>query len=197
MLRPCSPRLGRLLQRRVSSAISIPGVRRNLDEIAKRELFETETRARIGAIWETYHADKPGVAGTQLKVDSAEALIRRAVESPTFVFPIRREGGHFMLLSQYSQPDRMFVLTFLAEYQRSPASAQPWASVHIFDDLLTSKGIALLRVEVSTERLTKAEASHLLLLYERYYCTSNYDKVYIFNHSLKHFNLDKFLETCP
>eukprot|EP00966_Prymnesium_polylepis_P111650 2583057-Prymnesium_polylepis.1 len=61
----------------------------------------------------------------------------------------------------------MFVLTFLEEYQKNPQAAMPWASVLLFDELLTSKGVALVRAEVAEDRLTKAEAEHLLLLYQR------------------------------
>ena len=75
--------------------------------------------------------------------------------------------------------------------------AQPWASVHLFDELLTTKGVALLRAEVASERLTTKEAEHLLLLVRRYYGSANYDKVYMFNHSERHFDLGAYLAACP
>ena len=89
----------------------------------------------------------------------------------------------------------MFVLTFLEEYQRNPQAALPWASVLLFDELLTSKGVALIRTEVAEDKLTKAEAEHLLLLYQRYYANeeSGYDKVWMFNHAERHFDLGAFL----
>jgi hypothetical protein len=160
-------------------------------------MLESETSARIGAIWEAYHANTPGVSSSLLQAGDAERLLSRAAESPSFVLPIRRDGGHFMLFSQFSPRDNMFVLTFLDEYRRNPAAAQPWGSVHLYDEFLVSKAIALLRAEVATERLTKAESAHLLLLYERYYCTSNYDKVWMFNHSGRHFDIGDYLKSCP
>ena len=63
-----SPRLSVSAPRCLSSAISVPGVHRSLGEVAKVELFENETPARIGAIWESYHADKPDVAGSHKRL---------------------------------------------------------------------------------------------------------------------------------
>ena len=110
---------------------------------------------------------------------------------------LRRDGGHFMLVSQYAAADSMFVLAFLEDYQRSPEAAPPWASVHLFDELLASKGVGLLRAEVVPERLTTEEAAHLLLLIRRYYGTSGYDKVWTFNHHNQRFDLDAYIAACP
>ena len=90
-----------------------------------------------------------------------------------------------------------FVMTSLEEYQKNEATAQPWASVHLFDELVTSKGVGLLRAEVVPERLTTPEAAHLLLLIQRFYGTSSYDKVWTFNHAERHFDFDGYLASCP
>ncbi|KAL3905127.1 MAG: hypothetical protein SGPRY_011023 [Prymnesium sp.] len=173
--------------------------RAHLDELTKLDRLDSETPAAISAIWEAYHSDRPAVAAAVPPLEEFDRILARAAESPLFVFPIRREGGHFMLFSQYSPADRMFVLTYLEEYQRSPQAAQPWASVLLFDDLVATKGIPLLRSEVAEDKLTKKEAEHLILLYRRYYGNerSGYDKVWIFNHSERHFDLGAYLATCP
>ena len=61
--------------------------------------------------------------GSLLKVDDAELLIKRATESPHFVFPIRRDGGHFMLYSQFSTTDSMFVLSDTGGIQTHAATS--------------------------------------------------------------------------
>ena len=192
-------RISRPHVRCMAGALSVPGVRRTLGEVTKLDMLENESSVRIGAIWESYHADKPAVAGAPVAIADFDRMQTRGAESPNFVFPIRREGGHFMLFSQYSAADSMFVLTYLEEYQRNPAAAQPWASVSLFDELITSKGVALVRAEVAEERLTKAEAEHLLLLYQRYYGneSTGYDKVWMFNHADRHFDLGGYLASCP
>ena len=73
-----------------------------------------------------------------------ETILERGSESPTFVFPLRRESGHFMLFSQFSAANRMFVLTYLEDYRQNPTMAQPWGSVHLFDELLETVKVASL-----------------------------------------------------
>ena len=179
MLRRSSLLLGRRAGGRgLASAISIPGTPRVLQDVAKIELLQPEAPARITAIWESFHKEQPNVAGVAVGPEEAASIVERGGESPNFVFPLRRDGGHFMLFSQFAPAHRMFVLTFLEDYRRAPEMAQPWASVHLFDELLAVKGVGLLRAEIAPERLTTAEAEHLLLLVQRYYGTSHYDKVW-------------------
>ena len=183
--------------RRTAASLAMPGTPRTLGDVAKLSLLETEEPARISALWDAFHDDKECVAGASLAPDEHASIVDRGAESPMFVFPIRREGGHFMLLSQYATAHRMFALTSLAEYQQNPAMAQPWASLHLFDELLTTKGVGLLRAEVAPERLTTDEAAHLVLLLRRFYGTAQYDKVWMFNHAEKHFDLDAYVAACP
>jgi ATP synthase F1 complex assembly factor 1 len=184
-------------RRGLAAGLAIPGTPRLLADVAKLDLLQAEEPARVGAIWDAFHDDKPSVAGCTVGPEDTAAMVERAAESPNFVFPLRREGGHFILFSQYAPAHKMFVLTFLEDYRRSPETAQPWASVHIFDDLVTTKGVGLLRAEVVPERLTTAEAEHLLLLTQRYYTTSSYDKPWTFNHAERHFDIEGYLATCP
>ena len=163
--------------RRGVGSMSIPGTPRRLDEITKVDLLQAEEPSRVGAIWESYHAEMPSVAGASVDPEEHASMLARGAESPTFVFPVRGDGGHYMLLSQYTAANSMFALTFLEDYKRSPATAQPWASVQLFDELLDTKAVGLVRAEVMPERLASAEADRLLMLVRRYYGTSAYDKV--------------------
>lgn len=201
-LRPLSRCLARPLavtscSRSLSTGLVIPGTPRTLQDVAKVEMLAAEEPARVGAIWDAFHDDKTSCAGTTVGPEEATHLVERGTESPNFVFPVRREGGHFMLFSQYATAHHMFVMTFLEDYRRAPETAQPWASVHLFDDFTSTKGVGLLRCEVVPERLTAAEASHLMLLVQRYYATSHYDKVWSFNHAERHFDVEAYLASCP
>ena len=180
-----------------SGGFSIPGTPRSLDDVANIEMLQAEEPLRVGAIWEAFHLEQPAMAGTALEPAEFSKVAERGAESPMFVFPVRREGGHFMLLSQYSTAHNMFVMTFLKDYQDNPSMAQPWASVHLFDDLVSTKGVGLMRVEVVPERLSDAEAEHLMLLVRRFYGTTHYDKAWTFNHFEKRFDLDGYLASCP
>ena len=154
---------GAFLSRR-SSSISLPGVPRRLGEVAKVELFEAEEPSRIGAIWESFHEDRPELAGCSVPADEHVKITERARESPLFIFPVRREQGHFLLLSQFNAQSDMFVMTFLEDYKRNPAAAQPWLSVTLFGELLTSKAVGLLRADIAPERLSKPEGEHMMAL---------------------------------
>ena len=146
-----------LARRTYATGIVIPGTPRTLKDVAKLDMLEQEDPARIGAIWEAFHKDQESVAGSTVGPEEATAIAERGSESPNFLFPLRRGGGHFMMFSQYAPAHQMFVLTFLEEYRKAPEMAQPWASVHLFDELLTSKGVGLMRAEVAPERLTRLE----------------------------------------
>ncbi|KAL1524895.1 hypothetical protein AB1Y20_019774 [Prymnesium parvum] len=197
--RPSSSRASHAQRRCMSGFLAVPGVRRSLDEVAKLDMLNEEDPSRIGAIWESFHESRDAVAGASLELGDFDRMRTRGAESPMFVFPIRRNEGHFMLFSQFSPADQMFVLTYLEEYQRNPLTAQPWASIILFDELVATKGVPLMRAEVAQDRLTKKEAEHLLLLYQRYYAkeSTGYDKVWMFNHANRHFDLGSYLASCP
>ena len=114
-------------RRGLGSGIVLPGSPRALQDVAKLEMLESEEPARIGAIWDAFHAEQEHVAGSTLSPEVADSIVERGGESPNFVFPLRRGGGHFMLFSQFAPAHRMFVFTFLEDYRRAPEMAQPWA----------------------------------------------------------------------
>ena len=151
----------------------------------------------MSVIWEGFHEGRPELSGSSVSAEEHVRIIERAKESPLFIFPVRRDKGHFILFSQFDKQHSMFVMTFLEEYKSNPAAAQPWLSVTLFDELLTSKALGLLRVEAAPERLVKAEAAHVMSLVRRYYGTDNYDRVWTFNHAERHFDIEAYLSSCP
>jgi ATP synthase F1 complex assembly factor 1 len=190
LLRPL-PCLGR---RALATGI-IPGVPRKLDDVVKLELFEKMEPDGILGIWTKHHADKPELAAAAAAADELDRILERGTESPSFVWPVRRQGGHLLLYSQFAPAHSMFAFTFLEDYRRSPELAPPWMSVLLYDELVPTKGIALLRAESDGDRLTKAETEGLLSLVRRFYGTEDYDKVWAFNHSQRRFDLKAYLSS--
>ena len=180
-----------------SLKITMPGTPRTLDAIVKLDMFAAEEPSRIGKIWETHHNDQPDAAGACCDAAEHDLLVERGRESPLFIFPLRRDGGHLMLLSQFDPKHAMWVMCYLEDYKRNPELAPPWLSAQLFPDLLATKGVALLRVEAVPEHIRPGEAAHAALLLRRYYGTDQYDRVWTFNHAERHFNLDAYLATCP
>lgn len=66
-----------------------------------------------------------------------------------------RDGGFFTLLVQFQ--GKQCFLTYLEDYKQSAAGAKPYLTITMFDDLVETKSLALIRAEV-TNQLTRPEA---------------------------------------
>lgn len=66
-----------------------------------------------------------------------------------------REGGYFTLLVEFQE--KQCFLTYLEDYKTNPSRAQPYMTLSLFDELVETKRLALLRGEM-TNHLTKKEA---------------------------------------
>ena len=109
------------MQRRALS-FSYPAPR-TLDEVVKIDLLETETPARVREIWDEYHLTKEDVVGQAWTRDEYGAFTEAAREAPMFVFPVRRDEGEFVMLSQVQE--KHCILTFLDEYKLDPLAFPP------------------------------------------------------------------------
>lgn len=173
----------------------IPGVPRKLDDVVKLELFEKMEPDGILDVWTKHHAVKPELAAATASSNELDRILERGAESPSFVWPVRRQSGHMLLYSQFAPAHSMFAFTFLEDYRRSPGLAPPWMSVLLYGELVPTKGIALLRAESDSDRLTKEETEGLLALLRRFYATDDYDKVWAFNHFQRRFDLEAYLNS--
>jgi len=71
-----------------------------------------------------------------------------------FLFPVPKgsntngadSDSYFMLVLQNQQ--KSFILTYLEDYKRNPLNANPYLVLTFFDELITSKNLALLRGDV-------------------------------------------------
>lgn len=66
-----------------------------------------------------------------------------------FVYPVFRDGGYFMLLSEFQ--DMCFLFTFLEDYRKNPKTANPWMSLTLYDEFVQDKGLGLLRGDVAAQ----------------------------------------------
>lgn len=96
------------------------------------------------------HACQPGIAAGQKCRHSADASCVAC--SKNFLFPVYRDNGYMMILSQFQET--CFLLTFLEDYRKNPGAANPWMSVTLYDDFMPDKAMGLLRGDVSAQ-LTK------------------------------------------
>jgi hypothetical protein len=183
----------RAQERAFSSAHALAlGYVRKLDDIVKLDLLEREMAPAVKQIWEDYHREAEQAWGLAIDVAQYEVLRARLVESPMFIIPVRRDKGFFTLAMQHKE--RSISFTFLEEYKRSPETAVPWLFATLYDDLVASKGLALLRADFLPHLLTREEAVEVLKRTLELYASDKYDRVWIFNHASKHFKIDEYLK---
>ncbi|PXF48568.1 hypothetical protein BWQ96_01737 [Gracilariopsis chorda] len=87
-------------------------------------------------------------------------------------------------------------MTYLEDYKKNPNNAQPYMTITLFDDMLETKQLALLRGEV-VNVLTTEEARRLVNLLKRYYLGRgrDYDMVVAFNEQSEKFDFNSVLRT--
>lgn len=128
---------------------------RKLSDVAKLQLLERHGTERVTEIWNDYHATHK-TAFADVLTDTAYNLFRnRTSRCPLFVIPVPRQAGFFTLLVQFQ--GRHCLLTFLDDYKQNAQHASPYLTITLFEELLQSKHIALVRADV-TNMITMSEA---------------------------------------
>ncbi|KAF0700566.1 Aste57867_8902 [Aphanomyces stellatus] len=173
---------------------------RSLQSLVKLADLQKESPDAIRRIWSEYHEEKSDAMARVLTADDLKTLMERAKKCAFFVFPVYRvnkdtnETGFFTMLSQFQ--DKCFLLTTLDAYRENPAQAPPCLTVSLFDDLVETKELALVRGDVAN-LLDKPEASALLdALLQRYVDNTLYDTIEAFNLRPHEFNFDAYLAEC-
>jgi len=179
--------------RRELSGFSFAGPR-NLNEIMKTELLENKTKAEISDIWMSYHESKERVHGTVLKGSDGLKVLQRAEKLPFFIEPIFRDDGFFMLLSQFQTPSH-FLLAYLEDYKMDPNRAQPLLTFSIFNDMVESHDISLLRCDVINKGIEESEGRKVMeFLVDCYKVEEEHEKwVKEFNEKPATFDVDDYI----
>lgn len=68
---------------------------RKLREIMQMSLIEKETAQNIKHIWNTYHEDRQDNISMDFDSDHFNHFHSKLKQSPLFITPIKRAGGHF------------------------------------------------------------------------------------------------------
>jgi hypothetical protein len=167
---------------------------KTLNEILKKEKISPLNRADIIDLWLSYHENKEGIHGSILERKQGLTLIQRATECPYFIQPVFREEGFFMLLSQFQSPCHFF-LAYLEDYKMDPNRASPLITFSIFNDLIESHDLSLLRCDMVNKGIEEMEAVKAVeRILECYLQEDEYHtKVKVFNKNPSHFDLDDFI----
>ena len=120
---------------------------RKLNEIVKTEDLLKEDAQEIKRIWMEYHDEKSDCLAASITMEQHEMLLARGKDCPFFIFPIYRGEGFFNMITQFQ--DSCFLVTYLEAYKENPAQAPPCLTVSIFGDLVKSKQLGLIRVDIA------------------------------------------------
>jgi ATP synthase F1 complex assembly factor 1 len=178
-----------LLNNRRCFSFSYPAPR-TLGEITNLPLLELEESSAVKKIWESHHNNQETAVATTLLEEEFSTVLLRAESSPFFIFPVKRESGHFILLSQAQ--GKHFLYTFLEDYKTNPDTATPYLSLTFYDDFLVNKGLGLVRGDFS-EMITKPEAQTLLQVTTNLYL-NQYEEIDRFNNRPGEFNFERYIE---
>lgn len=132
---------------------------KTLSDVVKLELFAEESADRCKEIWSAYHSEKKDSSGISVTKEVCNEILQRAKKCPMFVFPIYKGlDAYLMMLCQFQ--NNIFLFTYLEEYKSNPSTASPWMSIAVYDDLLVTKGMGLMRSDFMPS-ISKKEATVL------------------------------------
>lgn len=98
-----------------------------------------------------------------------------------------------MILSQFQAPNH-FLLALLEDYKMDPARAQPLLTLSVFDDLVDSKDLALVRCDIINNGIEDDEGYKLAKsLIADYSEDESFTNVHMFNKVPDKFDVDAFV----
>lgn len=159
----------RPIQRLYSPArrFSVGFAPRTLDNIVKLPLLEQKEASEVETIWRSYHAEKDLTFADVWQPKEYEAIKAAGQVAPLFIYPVKRPDASFVMLSQVHHNHALF--TFLDDYKKNPEAAPYYLALSFYDDFAASKGIVLVRGEITPSTLSEDEAQRLLRLFKTYY----------------------------
>jgi hypothetical protein len=191
---------------------------RALDAIVKLDLLAREPRERIEEIWKGYHTDKEHTVAAVWEAADYEAFkVAVGTAGSLCLYPVPREGGYFVLISQTAEDGKSCLFTYLEDYRRDPANAVPYLSVAFYSELAElegaagagggegssgsgeadggSSGIVLVRGDITPGTLELDECHRLLELTKYCYREKLID-VRCFNKGDERFDYEKHIADC-
>ncbi|ORY93047.1 ATP11 protein-domain-containing protein [Syncephalastrum racemosum] len=146
-----------------------------LDKIVKLELFEKENPETIEKIWTDFHADKDCITAVIPK-GTYDTLFQRSQKYPMFIVPMPREAGIEFFFMQFIFHQCHF--TSLLEYKAKGTEARPFLTITHFPELADSKGIVLMKGEISDNprMIDTQNAQFLAFALQQFYATGAQSK---------------------
>ncbi|KAJ1672718.1 hypothetical protein EV182_006628 [Spiromyces aspiralis] len=150
----------------------------------------------ISDLWNQYHATKDCISAA-IPADTYKLLQIKAKTHPMFILPLPHTEGIEFYILQFDYHQVHF--TSLLEYKSNLSSARPHLSLIHYTDLADSKGIVLMRGEISSDprMLTPQQAQFLALQMQQFYVTGGQEKQKLletFTFHPQNFNYEQLIE---
>lgn len=166
---------------------------RRLEDILKTDMLNDKSGTEIADIWYTYHYGKEGVIGLTLTGQEGKDVLERAKRCPFFVQPVFRDDGFFMMVSNFQEPSH-FLMAYLEDYKMDPQGATPLLTFSVFDDLIDSYDVALVRCDVLNKGIEDGEARKVVQsVLDNYRNQDDFGAVKAFNERPKAFDIDDYI----
>jgi len=107
-----------------------------------------------------------------------------------FILPVPKanDNSYFNLVVQNQQ--KSFILTWLEDFKRNPLSANPYLVLTVFDELVRTKDLALMRGDVISH-MTRSEGTAVMQqVLDSYLVDHEYETVRKFNHEPQSFDFE-------
>eukprot|EP01095_Lingulamoeba_sp_RSL-Kostka_P016872 TRINITY_DN8465_c0_g1_i1.p1 TRINITY_DN8465_c0_g1~~TRINITY_DN8465_c0_g1_i1.p1 ORF type:complete len:272 (+),score=31.32 TRINITY_DN8465_c0_g1_i1:154-969(+) len=158
-----------------------------LNKIVKLELLQNETSEKITSIWLDYHRQLSCISAV-IDTDKYINLKTRILNYNRFVLPVPQDEEGKMDMFYIEIQDDNWLLTPLAVYQQflnENKEVIPTCTVQFFRDIEDSKGIVLMRGDISdTTLLTTQKAQFIINTMQLFYLDNDKYKY------IKQFNVD-------
>ncbi|KAF4682300.1 hypothetical protein FOZ60_010777 [Perkinsus olseni] len=141
---------------------------KKLNEIVRLPLFEREDPVKIRSMWLEHINEKPRSIGAVMAKPEWDVFHKNAVACPMFIVPVQKPEGYFNMVSQI-QDGKYCLMTFLDHYRSNPTEAPPFMVLNFYDDLLKSKELTLLRADLVSPDLSKAEGEAVVRTLREFY----------------------------
>jgi len=181
-----------LLRQKRALSFSFAGPRK-LDEIMKLEMVEDKSSKDVEDLWLSFHEGRERTHGLVLNGKRCRSVLARAAQCPFFIQPVFRDEGFFTLVSQFQTPSH-FLMAYLEDYKMDPTNAQPLITYSVFDDLVDSHGMGLVRIDVINNAIEDGEALLAVgAMLDSYGKDEEFTNIHAFNKKPEAFDFDDYI----
>ena len=182
----------RMVTKRNHFSFPVP---KQLNEVARVPLLRQESAVKIRQLWLEQFKDRADVVVGTMAKGEYEQFKSNAVACPMFLSPVIKNpdgSSYFNLISQF-QDGKYCLLTDMDAFKANPLNASPMMVITVYDELVTEKGIALIRGDIINRLEISRNEANSILKFLRVFYTTKFDVVKRFNNQPRDFDYNEFI----